>query len=122
MRREANSISSFATCPVPERARGGESRRPSGRSPPAGLAGLCGLQDLILEKAGRFVAPGGVLAYATCSLLNIENEDRIRAFLKRRGDWRRIGSARFTPLDGGDGFPLALLGRNGERPGTEPGR
>ncbi len=86
-----------------------------------GLAELCGLQNAILDKANRFVAPGGVLAYSTCSLLNIENEDRADAFLMRHGNWRQIGCERFTPLDGGDGFFLALFGRNDERQHLEPG-
>ena len=85
------------------------------------LAELCSLQDAILDKANRFVAQGGVLAYSTCSLLTVENEDRVDAFLKRQGNWRQFGSGRLTPLDGGDGFFLALLDRNGERQGADPG-
>ena len=107
-------------CDVPCSGTGAWRRKPEAKwTLSAGrLAELCGLQDLIFDEASRFVAPGGVLAYSTCSLLNIENEDRVDAFLKRQGNWRRICSRRFTPLDGGDGFFLALLDRNGERRGA----
>ena len=37
-------------------------------------------QDAILRAAAEFVKPGGVLVYATCSVLMTENEDRLAAF------------------------------------------
>jgi 16S rRNA (cytosine967-C5)-methyltransferase len=65
-------------------------------------------QDAVLDAAARAVGPGGVLAYATCSLLDEENGARVRAFAARSG-WRLRAERRFTPLEGGDGFYLALL-------------
>ncbi|WP_048648992.1 RsmB/NOP family class I SAM-dependent RNA methyltransferase [Nitratireductor soli] len=38
-------------------------------------------QAEILEKASRFVRPGGRLAYVTCSVFAEENADRVKAFL-----------------------------------------
>jgi 16S rRNA (cytosine967-C5)-methyltransferase len=38
-------------------------------------------QDAVLASAAPFLRPGGVLAYATCSLLPAENEARVLAFL-----------------------------------------
>ncbi len=110
-------------CDVPCSGTGAWRRRPEGKwALTAGrLAELCSLQDVILDEAKGFVAPGGVLAYSTCSLLSVENECRVGAFLKRHGDWRQFGCERFTPLDGGDGFFLALLDSNGERQGAGPG-
>ena len=104
-------------CDVPCSGTGAWRRRPGAKwsLTDACLARLCSLQDGILDAASRFVAPGGVLAYSTCSLLNVENGDRVDAFLSRRRSWQQICSERFTPLDGGDGFFLALLGRDGER-------
>lgn len=75
------------------------------------LAALCALQDVILAKAAALVAPAGVLAYATCSLLKDENEDRIAAFLAAHPGWVRQRGLCLTPLDGGDGFFLATLTR-----------
>ena len=38
-------------------------------------------QEAVLERAAKYVKPGGRLVYVTCSLLLEENEDRIAAFL-----------------------------------------
>ncbi|MEO8684347.1 MAG: RsmB/NOP family class I SAM-dependent RNA methyltransferase [Devosia sp.] len=38
-------------------------------------------QSAILEEGIRFLKPGGVLVYVTCSILPEENDDRIAAFL-----------------------------------------
>ncbi len=75
----------------------------------ARLADLNQIQDAILDRAATMVAPGGNLAYATCSFLRAENEDRITAFLDRNPRWQLRQSRRFSPLQGGDGFFLALL-------------
>jgi 16S rRNA (cytosine967-C5)-methyltransferase len=90
-------------------------------------------QDSVLREGARFLRPGGVLAYATCSLLPIENEERIAAFLQAHSDFNAIsaqaawaavlpGVAAPSPLrepflalspkrTGTDGFFLALLQR-----------
>jgi len=76
---------------------------------PEGLDALVTLQDTVLGAAAAHVAPGGWLAYATCSLLRRENEDRVDTFLARHRDWRNMRSRRFSPLEGGDGFFLSML-------------
>ena len=48
-------------------------------------------QAEILERATKYVKPGGRLVYVTCSVLKAENEDRVAAFLSARDD--------FLPLD-----------------------
>lgn len=78
---------------------------------PERLAALCAVQASILSKAVRLVAPQGVLAYATCSMLRDENEGQISAFLAAHPGWVRQREVRLTPLDGGDGFYLAILTR-----------
>ncbi|MGH1368965.1 MAG: RsmB/NOP family class I SAM-dependent RNA methyltransferase [Maritimibacter sp.] len=67
------------------------------------------LQASILSDISRLVAPGGVLAYATCSLLARENTAQIQAFLARHSGWKLEREQAFTPLDGGDGFYIAIL-------------
>ena len=79
---------------------------------PERLAALVALQDGILDEAAALVDVGGLLGFATCSLFCDENEDRIEAFLARHSGWKQISSARWSPLQGGDGFFLALLRRN----------
>ncbi len=76
---------------------------------PERLAQIGAVQDQILDRMAPMVKRGGTLAYATCSLLRTENEDRIAAFLDRQQGWRLLQSQRYTPLSGGDGFFLALL-------------
>ena len=78
---------------------------------PARLADLVALQARILDLAAALVSPGGILAYATCSMIGAENGAQIDAFLTRTPGWTRLGDHRFTPLDGGDGFFLAQLRR-----------
>lgn len=75
----------------------------------AGLAALCAMQDAVLDAAAAQVAPGGWLAYATCSLLDCENAQRVAAFLSRTPRFALHRDQRLTPLDGGDGFYLALM-------------
>lgn len=75
------------------------------------LAELNATQDDILSRASGFVGAGGVLAYVTCSLIDAENGARVAAFLERNPDWREMCRRRFTPLDGGDGFFVAILAR-----------
>lgn len=76
---------------------------------PERLTQITAVQDQILDRIAPMVAPRGVLAYVTCSLLQEENEDRIAAFLARHPDWQLIQNQRFTPLSGGDGFFAAQL-------------
>ncbi len=42
---------------------------------------LVQLQKSILEKASTLVKPGGMLVYATCSILSIENKGQVDGFL-----------------------------------------
>lgn len=78
----------------------------------ARLHELCKIQAEILDEIAPLVAPGGHLAYATCSLLNAENAAQIAAFIARTPGWKQVGGLRLTPLDGGDGFFLAILKRD----------
>jgi 16S rRNA (cytosine967-C5)-methyltransferase len=75
------------------------------------LEALRAAQAGILDAAAILTGPAGRLAYATCSLLEAENSDQIAAFLARAPGWRLEAEHRWTPLDGADGFYLALLTR-----------
>lgn len=77
----------------------------------AQLDTVCASQAQILDRAAAMVRHGGVLAYATCSMLREENEAQIAAFLDRSYGWENIESKRFSPISGGDGFFLCLLRR-----------
>lgn len=72
---------------------------------------LTAIQDSILTHAAALVAPQGKLAFATCSVLRAENEDRIEAFLASHPAWHQIAAQRWWPGPSGDGFFLAQLQR-----------
>lgn len=76
---------------------------------PERLAELCRQQAAILDTAADLVAPGGHLAYVTCSLLQGENDAQIDALRARDPRWQEVLRRSFTPLDGGDGFFVAVL-------------
>ncbi len=86
------------------------------------LAEIMPKQAMILDQAQRLVKPGGRLIYATCSLLDEENEAQVEGFLARHPDFRRLDLGdklppalhgpmlRLTPLKHGtDGFFAAML-------------
>lgn len=75
----------------------------------ARLDALTALQGRILDEAAARVAPGGTLAYATCSLLAMENSAACARFLERNSAFETRLRRSFTPLDGGDGFYLEVL-------------
>ena len=77
----------------------------------ARLAELTAVQADILHRASALVAPNGVLAYVTCSLLAEENQDQIAQYLRRCPEWTQASTRHLTPLDGGDGFFLSVLTR-----------
>lgn len=51
---------------------------------------LIALQDEVLARAATLVRPGGTLVYATCSVLTVENEERVTAFLGRHPEFRVV--------------------------------
>ncbi len=86
------------------------------------LAELLVKQAAILDDAQKMVKPGGRLIYATCSLLNDENEAQLEAFLSRTANFSHRPLAaplpealhartlRLTPhRHGTDGFFCAVL-------------
>lgn len=75
------------------------------------LNDLCRTQAEILSEAAPLVAPGGVLAYATCSVLLEENEEQVARFLTVETGWSRGAEHRWPISDEGDGFYLAQLRR-----------
>ncbi len=89
------------------------------------LAELTALQAELLDNVSLAVRPGGVLLYATCSLLRAENDLQIRAFLERHPEFsvealpetlpeslrqhQDVGLYLLPPRDGIGGFYLCRL-------------
>lgn len=100
MRSEWLGAFDIVMCDVPCSGLGIIRKKPDVRyKDPEALAGLPAVQRAILENASRYVRPGGVLVYATCTVLPEENEDVTGAFLE--GD-RTFCRERFA-LPGGMG-------------------
>lgn len=68
-------------------------------------------QREILSQYSAMCAPGGVMVYATCSILPSENQKQVEAFLSQtETTWRLEEQFTFFPESGGpDGFYLARL-------------
>lgn len=94
------------------------------------LAGFRAKQEVILAAAARLLKPGGLMLYATCSLLDEENAEVVESFLAAHAQFalRPANAAlaqqrieldtgeylRLAPhLHGTDGFFAALLGKKG---------
>jgi 16S rRNA (cytosine967-C5)-methyltransferase len=69
------------------------------------LAAYGQTQETVLDQACMAVRPGGRLVYATCSMLRVENEERVGNFLATHSQFRAgRPPMRLSPADGGDGF------------------
>ncbi|MDA7429792.1 RsmB/NOP family class I SAM-dependent RNA methyltransferase [Primorskyibacter aestuariivivens] len=101
-------------CDAPCSGSGSWRRAPEAkwRLTPERLEELTAIQDGILDRAQALVAPGGTLAYATCSVLQQENEARSAAFLNRTLGWHATTVRRFRLSEGGDGFFCAVFQRD----------
>ena len=95
---------------------------------PAPLAGLPQVQGAILDNAARYVKPGGVLVYSTCTILDRENGGVTDAFRAAHPEFCREGFTLPGPagevpggqitlwpqIHGTDGFFICRLRRDGE--------
>ncbi|MBK7409838.1 MAG: RNA methyltransferase [Saprospirales bacterium] len=68
-------------------------------------------QQEILRSYSRMLKPGGLMVYATCSILPSENEHQVATFLKEQeGKFELVRSQYLLPNEFGyDGFFMALL-------------
>lgn len=114
-------------CDVPCSGLGVIRKKPDIREKPLdGLARLPEVQGRILENASRYVRPGGVLLYSTCTILPRENQGVVDAFLACHGDFHKepfpvpaaMGAGNdgamtlLPPLHGTDGFFICKLRRD----------
>ena len=99
---------------VPCSGSGSWRRAPEGKwlLTPDRLGALVKTQARILKDVSALVRPGGWIGYATCSLLDAENSAQIADFIKENQGWSCELQRSLTPLDGGDGFFIALLRRS----------
>jgi len=75
----------------------------------ADLRRLEAVQAQILERVLGYLAPGGTLVYATCSMLEPENSGQIASFRARHPNVDLCEETRLLPGDVGDGFYLCVM-------------
>jgi 16S rRNA (cytosine967-C5)-methyltransferase len=70
---------------------------------------LLSLQENILTTAAKLVKSNGILLYATCSILEDENQAQIKKFLLNSNEWLFQDEKLFIPNELGDGFYFSIL-------------
>jgi 16S rRNA (cytosine967-C5)-methyltransferase len=92
---------------------------------PEDIGKLAALQQSLLDALWQCVKPGGVLVYATCSILPMENTNNIESFIAAHtdaeeilitADWgikQPVGRQILPSLDGPDGFYYACIQKHG---------
>ncbi len=73
------------------------------------LEGLPAVQRRILDNVCRYVRPGGVLVYSTCTILHWENKDIVDSFLREHPDFAAERMALPEGLGAGAVSRLTLL-------------
>ena len=98
---------------------------------PEPLKGLPEVQRAILSNAARYVRPGGILLYSTCTLLSRENEEVVWWFLEGNKEFKAeafklpgpVGTAAdglvtlLPHRHGTDGFFICRMRREGQADG-----
>ncbi|MBB6520166.1 16S rRNA (cytosine(967)-C(5))-methyltransferase RsmB [Pseudoteredinibacter isoporae] len=94
---------------------------------PQNIDELCEIQKRLLENLWPLLKPGGILLYATCSVLPEENDAQITQFLAHHADaeeytidapWGVAGAhgrQLFPQANGHDGFYYARLQKNEQK-------
>ncbi|QAX29565.1 RsmB/NOP family class I SAM-dependent RNA methyltransferase [Leisingera sp. NJS204] len=100
-------------CDAPCSGSGSWRRAPEGkwRLTPENLQDLHKTQADILRTAASLTAPGGTLAYATCSVLDGENSEQVQRFLQENEGWSLAAQQSWHVQNGTDGFFVAVLTR-----------
>lgn len=79
------------------------------RLTPERLDHLCKVQAGILGQMADLVRPGGILAYATCSLFAAENGVCADTVTSELPTFSELSRRQISPLEGGDGFFYAIF-------------
>ncbi len=84
------------------------------RLQPNFLEKIQGTQQKILQEYSPICKSGGLLVYATCSILPSENQLQVQEFLQSPAgtEFSLVEEKQLWPQDGGDGFYMALLKRS----------
>ena len=75
----------------------------------AAIHELPALQSAILENVARYVKPGGLLMYSTCTLVQAENEGMVEEFLRSHPDFMTEPLPLPVPFPKNESGMLALV-------------
>lgn len=71
---------------------------------------LCQIQKRILNTASKYLKPGGVLVYSTCTILPEENRVQIENFLNEHKEYRKISEEQILTTEWGEsGFYICKM-------------
>lgn len=84
------------------------------RLTPDALSRLQAAQSEAVSAAMTYLRPGGRLAYATCSILEAENDAQVNALAERHAGLTLTARRLWTPGAPGDGFFCAVMERGAE--------
>ena len=76
---------------------------------PTHLEHLKGVQADILHRYPRMLKNSGILVYATCSILPMENSNQVQQFLKNNTAFELIEECTVDPGEHNDGFYMAKM-------------
>lgn len=77
-------------------------------------ASLAEKQLRILTVSSRYVKPGGILQYSTCTVNRLENEDVVRHFLENHREFVKVFERQLLPdTDAADGFYICRMEKRG---------
>jgi 16S rRNA (cytosine967-C5)-methyltransferase len=68
-------------------------------------------QQQIISEYSQMVKPGGMLIYATCSILPSENQEQVKRFLERHKEFVFEEDRKVLASEGFDGFYMARMKR-----------
>lgn len=76
---------------------------------PEHLEKVRSMQFRIIRDYSEMLRTGGLMVYATCSILKSENEEQVQGFLKDKPNFKLLEEKRVDPGPESDGFYMALL-------------
>ena len=75
------------------------------------IASIQQTQQEIISEYSQMLKPGGIMIYATCSILPSENQKQVELFLAKHADFKLLSDRKILPSEGYDGFYMAKLTR-----------
>ena len=79
------------------------------KAEPEKIEELAELQRRILSVVRRYVKPGGILMYSTCTITEEENQNNTAWFLESFPEFSLKEERQYLPDEGCDGFYIAKM-------------